>query len=266
LYRPLAEAPGAHVIGFAQAHFSVPVTRGRSTDYARISVLAHAALLEAARRTHSGHIDIVDVAWAPVPDPNAMLRQAGIFASIVEGAVGIIEGGDTGMAMTANAVGNIAVHAAHGAPQMVVYSTTGRVVRFDGGIDRIAAADVEAALERAVSDVVASFEAGARIAIVSMSAEDRGIMDFIAGELEHILQRRGFVIVDRSELDAIRIEQQLGLTGEVSDSTAVRIGHLVGASIVMTGGVDGVGDLRRLRLRALDTTTAQVIRTASEAF
>jgi len=52
----------------------------------------------------------------------------------------------------------------------------------------------------------------------------------------------------------------------VDDSTAARIGQFVGASVVVTGGVDGEGALRRLRLRALYTTTAQVVWTASEAF
>jgi len=65
-------------------------------------------------------------------------------------------------------------------------------------------------------------------------------------------------------LDRIRTEQQFGLTGEVDDSTAARIGNIAGASVVITGRVDGEGKLRRLRLRALDTANGQVVGTASE--
>ena len=127
-------------------------------------------------------------------------------------------------------------------------------------------AGVADALEMAAEDVARNFTARARIAIVYISAVDRAITDFINGELEHILQMRGFVLVDRSELDRIRVEQAFGLSGEVDDNTATRIGHFAGASVVITGGVDGEGALRRLRLRALDTATAQVVGTASERF
>jgi len=116
----------------------------------------------------------------------------------------------------------------------------------------------------AAEDVAINSTARSRIAIVYMSAEDRGTTEFITSELEHILSRRGFVLVDRSELDRIRTEQQLGMFGEVDGSTAARIGQFAGASVVITGGVDGAGDLRRLRLRVLDTATTQVVGTASE--
>jgi hypothetical protein len=54
------------------------------------------------------------------------------------------------------------------------------------------------------------------------------------------------------------------MTADADDRTAARAGLLAGASMVITGRVDGEGSLRRLRLRALDTQTAQVIGTASE--
>ncbi|MDR1863067.1 MAG: hypothetical protein LBQ67_07835, partial [Treponema sp.] len=54
------------------------------------------------------------------------------------------------------------------------------------------------------------------------------------------------------------------MSGEVDDRTAVSIGKFSGADIVVTGRVDGEGDLRRLRLRALNTQTAQVVGSASE--
>jgi hypothetical protein len=54
------------------------------------------------------------------------------------------------------------------------------------------------------------------------------------------------------------------MSEEVDDRTAVSIGKFSGANIVVTGRVDGEGDLRRLRLRALNTQTAQVVGSASE--
>ena len=120
------------------------------------------------------------------------------------------------------------------------------------------------ALEKATENVSEKFATRTRIAIVYITAQDRSTSEYITGELEHILQRQGFRIIDRSELDIIRAEQKLGLSEEVDDNTAARIGNISGADIVITGRVDGEGDLRRLRLRALDTTSGQVVGTASE--
>ena len=97
-----------------------------------------------------------------------------------------------------------------------------------------------------------------------IAAQDRSTTEFFTGELEHILRRLGYTIIDRSELDRVRAEQQFGLSGEVDDDTAASIGHIAGASVVITGRIDGEGNFRRLRLRALDTTSAQVVGTASE--
>jgi hypothetical protein len=143
------------------------------------------------------------------------------------------------------------------------YNATGDVISLNTGGKNVSAG-VEGALARAAEEVSENFTARSRIAIVYITAEDKSQTDFIAGELEHILRRQGFVIIDRSELDRIRAEQRFGTSGEVDDNTAARIGNIAGASVVITGRVDGEGNLRRLRLRALNTDNGQVVGTASE--
>jgi len=123
---------------------------------------------------------------------------------------------------------------------------------------------VEGALERAVNDVSKDFNSSARIAIVQISAPDRSTRDYMIGELEYILQQKGYYIVDRAQLDKIFEEQRFGASSDVDDNTAARMGKIAGASIVITGRIDGEGNLRRLRLRALHTETARVVGTASE--
>jgi hypothetical protein len=140
------------------------------------------------------------------------------------------------------------------------YTANGSVISL-GGVN---ASQVEGALDVAAKEIAEDFPARARIAIVYITSQDRSTTEYIIGELEHLLRRQGFYIVDRSELDRIRDEQRFGISGEVDDKTAARMGHLSGASIVITGRVDGEGNLRRLRLRALDTTTGQVVGTASQ--
>ena len=140
------------------------------------------------------------------------------------------------------------------------FTATGSVVQLDG----VSFSRVEGALDSAAEEVAEDFPTRARIAIVYITSEDRSTTEYIIGELEHLLRRQGFFIVDRSELNRVRAEQQFGMSGEVDDNTAASVGHLAGASIVITGRVDGEGTLRRLRLRALDTETGQVIGTASQ--
>ena len=124
--------------------------------------------------------------------------------------------------------------------------------------------NIEEALSRAAGDALKTVPKNSRIAIVFITAQDRSTTEYIVGELEFIWVNAGFTIVDRSDLDRIRREQNLQMSGEVDDETAVSIGKFIGANIIVTGRVDGEGNLRRLRLRALDTQSTQVIGVASE--
>jgi hypothetical protein len=107
---------------------------------------------------------------------------------------------------------------------------------------------------------------GSKVAIVYVSAADPMIAEYIAGELEFFMVDHGLTVIDRSQLDRIREEQKLQTSGEVDDNQAVLIGKISGANIIVTGAVTGTGDLRRLRLRALDTQTAHVLSVASERY
>jgi len=133
------------------------------------------------------------------------------------------------------------------------YSATGKVVSLGGGSGRSTATGVEGALARAAGDVSKDFPSRARIAIVQITASDRSTRDYMIGELEHILRGLGYYMVDRAQLDRIFEEQRFGTTSDVDDNTAARMGKIAGE-----------GNLRRLRLRALNTETAQVVGTASE--
>jgi hypothetical protein len=150
------------------------------------------------------------------------------------------------------------------ATNYIKLSAVGKVFIIGGGNSRNAAIGVEGALERAANDVSKDFTPRSRIAIVQITAPDRNTRDFMIGELEYILQQQGYYMVDRAQLDKIFEEQRFGASSDVDDNTAARMGKIAGASIVITGRIDGEGNLRRLRLRALNTETAQVVGTASE--
>jgi len=123
---------------------------------------------------------------------------------------------------------------------------------------------VEQAMNNAADVLMESLEKTATLAIVNVSSNDRDLSEFITNELEFLLVSKRFKLVDRSELDMIRKEQNFQLSGDVDDKTIAAIGKFAGANIVITGAVTGTGETRRLRLRALNTQTAQVMAVASE--
>jgi len=130
----------------------------------------------------------------------------------------------------------------------------------------IGGSGIERALARAAIETVKTVPVNATIAIVYITALDRGSTDFITGELEYIWVNNGYIITDRSQLDRLREEQNFQLSGEIDDATAISIGKIAGADFIVTGRIDGEGDLRRLRLRAINTETAQVVGSGSERF
>ncbi len=66
-------------------------------------------------------------------------------------------------------------------------------------------------------------------------------------------------VVERSQLNALIAEQDLGAAGRVDPETAARVGRIVGAKFMVLGGfVDWFGDFR-LDARIVDCETTEII-------
>ena len=141
------------------------------------------------------------------------------------------------------------------------FHANGKVILLDVGKGF---AGIEDALIRASNDAMKNVPKNSVIAIVFITAQDKSITKYIANELEFILVKNGYIISDRSQLELLRKEQNFQLSGEVDDRTAIGIGKILGANVIITGNLEGRNDLRRLRLRVLNTQTGQVIGAASE--
>ncbi|MDR1985511.1 MAG: CsgG/HfaB family protein, partial [Treponema sp.] len=126
---------------------------------------------------------------------------------------------------------------------------------------------LETALYRAGDVIIARLQPKTTIAVVSIASRDAESAEFVLDELAYVIVSSGnFKVVDRKSLDAIRSEQNFQLSGDVDDDSAVSIGKLLGANIVITGSISGTGSTRRLRLKALDVKTAEIVAMASEAY
>jgi hypothetical protein len=123
----------------------------------------------------------------------------------------------------------------------------------------------EAAVNRISEKFISSLPEQSVIAVLSISAEDSEEAAFIMGELEYrLVESNKFKIVDRKTLDAIRAEQDFHLSGDVSDESAISIGYMLGAGIVITGDISGSGTSRRLTMKALDVQTSEIVSTGRE--
>ena len=126
---------------------------------------------------------------------------------------------------------------------------------------------IEGAVARASVLFVGELKKGSTLAVISISSNNADLAGFAIDELEYqLVTAKQFTIVDRKTLDAVRLEQNFQLSGDVSDQSAVTIGNMLGASIVITGNITGFGNTQRITLKALDVKTAQIISMARESF
>ena len=126
--------------------------------------------------------------------------------------------------------------------------------------------DIVSAVNLAIMEIMKTLDKKSIIAVVNVASTDAEITDFIVSETEHLLIKNSYQIVVKNELSRVRAEKAISLNGDLDDSIVVEIGKLVGADVVLTGAITGRGSIRRLRIRAIDTKTSQVVGSASEAF
>jgi hypothetical protein len=138
------------------------------------------------------------------------------------------------------------------------------VIITDGTSGAIDADNLDSAIEDAFKKLSNAIPEKSKIALVNVSAKESSEGEYVIDELTVLfVNARGFSIVDRKNLDAIKSEQNFQLTGDVDDDSVVSIGKLLGAEVVITGSIDGTGETRRLRLKALDVRTGLILEMTS---
>jgi TolB-like protein len=131
----------------------------------------------------------------------------------------------------------------------------------------VAAGGIDGAIFNACETLIADLPRRSTVAVLSVSSRDRELATFVVDEIEfQLVDSKLFDMVDRKTLDSIRDEQNFQMSGDVSDSSAVSIGNMLGASVVVTGSITGSGSRQRLTVKALDVKTAKIITMAREQF
>ncbi|MDR2186026.1 MAG: CsgG/HfaB family protein [Treponema sp.] len=126
--------------------------------------------------------------------------------------------------------------------------------------------NLEAAVRRAYTRIVKDMPGQSRLALINISSSEAKDGEFVLDELTNLLvNSKRYSIVDRKSLDSIRAERNFQMTGEVDDNSAVDIGKMLGAEIVITGSITGTTD-KRLRIKALGVETAQIMTMDTQKF
>ena len=119
---------------------------------------------------------------------------------------------------------------------------------------------IDGAIGRAIKGLTNDLPTGSRVAVINISSDNRSLSAHALDEIEYLLvSARKFTVVDRVTLDRIRSEQNFQMSGEVSDTSAVSIGQMLGANVVLTGSITELESTRRINLRLLDVRTSQII-------
>jgi hypothetical protein len=100
---------------------------------------------------------------------------------------------------------------------------------------------------------------GNKLVILNVQSDFPALSEYIIDELiANTVNDQIFSVVDRRQLDTIRAELDFQMSGEVDDKTAQSVGQIAGAQIIVSGAVSRIGDLYRLRVRALSVQSAEI--------
>jgi hypothetical protein len=116
-------------------------------------------------------------------------------------------------------------------------------------------------LEEGITQIARELEAelpeGRRIAVVNFASPSAYFSDFVLEELQgHLVKGKKLVVTERSNLELLRNELSFQMSGEVSDESAVGIGHWLGTQVIITGSLTNIGGAYRCRFNAIDIETA----------
>ena len=130
---------------------------------------------------------------------------------------------------------------------------------FSLGCAFISAQTLDEAIGHAAAEMSERFAGGSTVAVINFQSDSARLGNYVIDELNGAMVRIGRIrAVERRQLDAIRGELHLNVSGEVSDESAQNIGRLLGAQAIIMGSIDSIGAAYRLRFQAISTEDAVI--------
>jgi hypothetical protein len=221
---------------------------------------AYSELKKEAEKKYQGNIDIQNIVISGNFSPLELVNIGGGVLAGVGTAYGLYEAIGIPYIGVGPGVGVGLLFAAGTNTQKI--TATGDVVEYRSayGSNTVSQKKVQDVMVNIGQDLIDKIPRRSTIAILNISSSDRTLSEIAVDELEYLLVNSGsFTIVDRARLDQIRSEQNFQMSGDVSDDSAVSIGNMLGASIVITGTITINGSTGRIAIRALNVQTAQIV-------
>jgi hypothetical protein len=130
----------------------------------------------------------------------------------------------------------------------------------------VGSSNIETSVRNSFDRATKDLKKKSKVAIINVDADNISEGDYVLEELTYLSVHspKKFTVIDRRTIDAFRATNGIGVPSYNNDYILMLIGKLIGADIVLSGRLDGLGDLRRLRVKALDVKTGQLIGDASE--
>jgi hypothetical protein len=125
---------------------------------------------------------------------------------------------------------------------------------------------IETSVRNSFDRVTKDLKRKKRIAVVNVDSDNIDEADYVLEELTYLTVHspKKFKVIDRRQIDAFRASNSIGIPSYNNDYILMLIGQLLGADIILSARMDGPGQLRRLRVKALDVKTGQLIGDSSE--
>jgi hypothetical protein len=125
---------------------------------------------------------------------------------------------------------------------------------------------IETSVRNSFDRVTKDLKKKTRIAVINVDGASIDEADYILEELTYLTVHspKKFVVIDRRKIDAFRTSNGMGIPSYNNDYILMLIGQLIQADVVISARMDGPGELRRLRVKALDVKTGHLVGDASE--
>jgi hypothetical protein len=125
---------------------------------------------------------------------------------------------------------------------------------------------IETSVRNSFDRVTKDLKKKTRIAVVNVDSDNIDEADYVLEELTYLTVHspKKFQVIDRRQIDAFRASNSIGIPSYNNDYILMLIGQLLGADIILSARMDGPGQLRRLRVKALEVKTGQLIGDSSE--
>jgi hypothetical protein len=88
-----------------------------------------------------------------------------------------------------------------------------------------------------------------------------GLGEILSNEIIETIRQKGtYTVVERDRLRLVLEELNLGTTSLVDEATRLRLGKLVGATLMVFGGYQTVGDMMRLDVRLVEVESGRMLK------